>query len=258
VTAAAEAKACCAAAYASSAARFLLGDTFHPGGSALTRELARALGVGPGQLVVDIASGPGTSALLLAGSTGCDVVGLDLAVGSAAAAAARAREAGQGGAVRFLCADAEALPLAGASVSGVLCECAFCLFPDKARAAKEIARVLRPGGRLVLSDVTAEPALLPGELHTLDAHVACVADARPLDETAALLGTAGLTVEVIARRDDAIVEILDRIDGRLRLARLVGGGPLGDLVDRAVALLGAARAAVADGALGYGVIVARR
>jgi len=258
VIAAAEAKACCAAAYASTAARFLLGDAFHPGGTALTRELTRALDVGPGQLVVDIASGPGASALRLARSSGCEVLGLDLAAGSAAAATVRAREAGLDAAVRFGCADAEALPLADASVNGVLCECAFCLFPDKARAASEIARILRPGGRLALSDVTADPARLTDELHTLDAHVACVAGARPLDETATMLAAAGLTVEFVARRDDAIGEILDRIDGRLRLARLIGGGPLGDLVDRASALLDAARAAVAAGSLGYGVIVARR
>ena len=47
--AAEEIKACCAAAYSSPAARFLLGDSFHPGGAALTSRLARALQVGPGR-----------------------------------------------------------------------------------------------------------------------------------------------------------------------------------------------------------------
>ena len=60
-----EAKACCAAAYSSAAARFLLGDSSHPGGAELTSRLIRALRVGPGATGVDVASGPGTSALQL-------------------------------------------------------------------------------------------------------------------------------------------------------------------------------------------------
>lgn len=56
-------KSCCVSAYSVAAARWLLGDSFHPGGAELTERLARALRVGPGKLVVDVASGPGTSAL---------------------------------------------------------------------------------------------------------------------------------------------------------------------------------------------------
>ena len=55
-------KACCAAAYSSPAARLLLGDSLHPGGAALTARLGRALGVAPGDVVVDVACGPGASA----------------------------------------------------------------------------------------------------------------------------------------------------------------------------------------------------
>ena len=257
--AALETKSCCARAYSSEAARYLLGESFHPGGAALTAELARALCVGPGDVVVDIASGPGTSALQLAGSTGCAVVGIDVSVSGAAAAAARAREAHQPAPhVRFACGDAEALPLADASVDGALCECAFCLFPDKPAAAREIARVLRPGARLALSDVTAERARLSPELRTLDAHVACLGEALPLDETAGILAAAGLVIESVQRRDDALAPMLERIEARLRLARLIGGGPLAGVLDRADRLLEAAWAALREGSIGYGVVVARR
>src|SRR5919204_515983 len=54
-----EVKACCADVYASAAARFLLGDSFHPGGATLTYRLAAALRVGPGAVVCDVACGPG-------------------------------------------------------------------------------------------------------------------------------------------------------------------------------------------------------
>jgi hypothetical protein len=113
-------------------------------------------------------------------------------------------------------------------------------------AAAELARVLSPGARLALSDVTAEPAALPASLRTLDAWIACLADARPLAETAAFLETAGFEVEVKESHDGALVELLDRIDERLRPLELGLG------------LLDAARRAVERDALGYGVVVARR
>lgn len=247
-TGTADVKACCASAYASEAARFLLGDQLHPGGAALTDELARLLGVGPGGVVVDVGAGPGTSARRLATLTGCSVLAVDVS----------ATDGAQSDGVRFIRGDAEALPLGDASVDGALCECAFCLFPDKPRAARELARVLRPGARLALSDVWVDPQRVPEDLRALDAHVACLAGALPLDDTAELLASSGLAVERIERRDALLTPLLDRVAARLRFARLLGGGPLASVIDRGDALVGAARTALRDGAIGYGVIVARR
>lgn len=253
-----EVKSCCAAAYSSEAARFLLGDRFHPGGAALTSRLVRELRVGPGHLVADVASGPGASALQLARESGCEVLGIDLSPLSVEAATAAARAAGLDEQVRFAVGDAEALPLADRSVDGILCECALCTFPDKAAAAAELHRVLRQGARLALSDMTADRDRLPAELTGLAAWVACIADARPLDEAAALLAAAGLEIEQVEARDDALAELLDRIDARLRVARMVAAPLVGDAVEHGLEMVGAARDALRAGALGYGVIVARR
>jgi len=253
-----EIKSCCATAYSSPTARWLLGDSFHPGGAALTTRLARALQVGPGKLVVDVASGPGTSALQLAHETGCDVVGVDLASDSVAAAARAAAEAGVSDRVRFIHGDAEALPLADEAVDGVLCECALCTFPDKAMAARQFARVLRPGARVAISDITACRDELPPALLSMQAWIACIADARPLDEMASLLEDGGLVVETTERHDDALGAMLDRIDARLKAARLLGAGLYGDGVRRGRELVGAARDALAADHLGYAVVVARR
>ena len=242
--AAEEIKACCATAYASAAARFLLGDSFHPGGPALTSRLAQALRVGAGDLAVDVACGPGTSAYQLARETGCEVVGIDLAPPTSSVDPR----------VRFLRGDAEALPLADGSVDGALCECALCTFPDKATAAAEIARVLRPGARLALSDLTARREELPESLASLQAWVACVADARPLKEIAALLTASGLEIEQTQTHDDALVALLDRIDSRLQVASLLAA----DAAARGRELLHQVRDAVESGALGYGVVIARR
>lgn len=253
-----EVKSCCAAAYSSAAARWLLGDSFHPGGAELTSRLGRALQVGPGKLVVDVASGPGTSALQLARETGCDVVGVDLAAESVAAAARAAAKAELSARVRFIQGDAEALPLADEAVDGALCECALCTFPDKAAAARELARVLRPGARVAIADVTALQDKFPPELTSLQAWVACIADARPLDEIGSLLEQGGLVVETTERHDDALGAILDRVDARLEVARLLGGGLFGDGLGEGRELVAAARDALARGLLGYAVVVARR
>jgi SAM-dependent methyltransferase len=242
--AAEEIKACCAAAYSSAAARFLLGDSFHPGGAELTSRLVRSLRVGPDDLVADVGCGPGTSALQLAREAGCAVIGIDL-VPPADSEDPR---------VRFISGDAEALPLDDASVDGALCECALCTFPDKHRAITELARVLRPGARLALSDLTARPAELPESLSSLRAWVACVADARPLDQIAELLERAGLVVEETEAHDDALRALLDRIEARLQVGAMLAV----DAAAQARLLLAEVRGALESGALGYGVVIARR
>ncbi|HZT53277.1 MAG TPA: methyltransferase domain-containing protein [Gaiellaceae bacterium] len=244
-----EVKACCAAVYGSAAARYLLGDSFHPGGPSLTAELAAALRVGPGDEVVDVASGPGTSAIQLARQTGCTAIGVDLAPVPDPADEPR---------VRFVRGDAEALPFAGASVDGVLCECAFCTFPNKEQAASELARVLRSGRWLALSDMTAEPARLPPELTGLRAWVACVADARPLPEISELLARAGFEIERAEQRDQLLLELLDRIDARLQVAAMLSELVSPDAVAQGRTLVAAARQAIVDRALGYAIVVARR
>ena len=250
-----ELKACCASAYGSAAAHFLLGDSFHPGGSKLTSRLGRALQAGAASTVLDVACGRGASALQLARELGCTVVGVDLAEENVVAARQLGVEAGLGPHVHFLHGDAEALPLADRSVDGVVCECALCTFPDKPAAAREITRVLRPGGRLALADMTAVPERLPPELKTVQAWVACVADARPLDEIAGLLERAGLEVESTDRHDEALAALLERIDGRLRLVGMLDGmAP----VARGRELVAAARSALEAGALGYGAVIARK
>jgi arsenite methyltransferase len=256
-----EIKACCAAAYGSDAVRWLLGDRLHPGGAALTARLVDTLGVGPGALVADVACGSGASALQAAEQAGCDVVGIDLAAANVELARAAASTAGLAHRARFVVGDAEALPLDDASVDGVLCECALCAFPDKPRAVREIARVLRPGGALALSDMTAQPERLPSELRSLDAWIACVGDARPLDPLADLLTQNGLIVARRERHDRALQELIERADARLRLARALGSSvpaALARSIERGLSIAGAARDAVASGALGYAIVVARR
>jgi len=253
-----EVKSCCATVYASEAARWLLGDSFHPGGARLTARLAGALRVGPRDLVVDVASGPGTSALQVARDTGCDVIGVDLAAESVAAATRAAEAAGLSERVRFVEGDAEALPLADGAVDGALCECALCTFPDKATAARQLARVLKPGARVAISDITAVPDELAPSLRSMHAWVACIADARPLDEIAALLDDSGLVVETTERHDHELQTMLEQIAARLKLAHMLGAGPFDEGLVEGRELVTAAQNALSQGVLGYAVVIARR
>src|SRR5579859_949314 len=173
---AANLKLCCAAAYTSDWARLLLGDSFHPGGLALTERLGTLLSLGPGVRVLDVAAGKGTSAIHLARTFGCAVVGVEYGGDAVAAAVQAAEAAGVAHLARFEQGDAERLAAPDGSFDAVICECAFCTFPDKRAAAAELARVLRPGGRVGLSDLT-RAGEIPADLRGLLAWIACIADA---------------------------------------------------------------------------------
>ncbi|HVV43715.1 MAG TPA: methyltransferase domain-containing protein, partial [Bryobacteraceae bacterium] len=183
-------KSCCAAAYQSDFARLLLGDSLHPGGQALTARLGERLGLASGMRVLDVASGKGESAVFLAVRFGCHVDGVDFGARNVGEARARAAAAGVSHLVSFVEGDAEQLDFPDAAFDAVICECAFCTFPDKCAAAREFARVLRPSGRLGMSDLTRAGALNP-DLEGLLAWIACIADARPAEEYAAYCKDAG-------------------------------------------------------------------
>jgi len=248
-------KGCCARLYESDAARWLLEDQLHPGGERLTLRLARLAGIAPGARVVDIACGSGATTLLLARELGCVTVGIDLG----ARAIEQARHATPAGArASFLLGDAEALPLPDASFDVALSECSLCTFPDKPRAVEEMARVVRTGGSIAIADVTADLDALPDELRSAAARVACVADARSAGAYAALLRDAGCEPLAIEPHDAELRAMADRVEARLRVARMLAPpGDLRDLIREAAALARLAIDAIARGSLGYVLITAR-
>lgn len=251
-------KACCSAAYDHDLVALVLGKSYHPGGLELTRRLARALDLGPGDRVLDVACGRGATACLLAGEFGAVVDGVDLGGASLERARAAAGEGGLEDRVRFHRGDAERLPFDDAVFDAVVCECAFCTFPDKPTAAAEFARVLRPGGRLGLTDVTLDPARLDPDLAALAGYVACLAGARPAAEYAALLAAGGLEVVTSEAHHDALARMIQVIEGRIRVLSMVGS--VGDAVDLDAVLryTAAASRAVIQGVAGYQLLNARK
>src|SRR5256885_362268 len=143
-----EIKTCCATAYQSNVAQFLLGDSFHPGGIRLTEYLGTLLHLGPEQRVLDIAAGQGKSAIALAQRFGCQVLGIEYSSEAVKKATRTATEAGVTHLVTFQQGDAECLPISDEAFDAVICECAFCTFPNKPAAASEFLRMLKPGGQM--------------------------------------------------------------------------------------------------------------
>jgi AhpD family alkylhydroperoxidase len=156
--------------------------------------------VQPGQVVLDIGSGAGIDCLIAAekvGPTG-KVIGLDMTPEMIERARRNAREAGTAQ-VEFRLGDAEKMPVEDASVDWVISNCVINLSPDKPAVFREIARVLRPGGRITITDIVA--AELPDAIRlSRDAWTGCLAGAISEAEYVAGLEAAGLQdVRVSAR-----------------------------------------------------------
>jgi arsenite methyltransferase len=252
-------KACCATAYGHDLVALFLGASYHPGGTDLTRHLAQLLQLGPGDKVLDVASGVGTTAFLVATECGADVLGIDLGQAQVSRARAQAEQLGLEERVGFQQGDAEQLPVPTGMFDAVISECALCTFPDKRAAAAEMNRVVRPGGRVGISDVWLDPDRLDPELRGLAGRVACLADARPIDEVRTLLDQAGLRVTHVERHDDAMVALIDQIRIRLRALRLADLPLLRDLdLRRGIELAGRAAEVVERGHAGYVLLTATK
>ena len=250
-------KQCCAVLYESDFAKMLLGDSFHPGGLKLTERLGTLLQLNAQSRVLDIASGKGTSAIYLAERFGCEVVGIDYSQLNVDQATAMAESKGLRARVSFRQGDAERLPLEDGAFDAIVCECAFCTFPDKTTAAREFARVLVRNGRVGMSDLTRGP-VLPKELDGLLAWVACIADAQPMTSYESYLVGAGFRIEHTEERDEALLEMVRQIGMKLLGAEIMVGLKKLDLpnvdLSSAKQMAQAAQAAVKSGALGYAVI----
>lgn len=156
--------------------------------------------VQPGETVLDLGSGAGFDALLTArvvGPTG-RVIGVDMTPEMLARAEANARAAGVGN-VEFRQGYIEALPVDDASVDVVISNCVINLSPQKLPVFREAFRVLRPGGRLAISDLVLRVPLPSGTLKSVEAYVGCVAGAMLRDDYLAAITTAGFhAVQVVA------------------------------------------------------------
>lgn len=209
---------CCAELYELPIIGYLLGRSFHPGGAKLTRQLASAALVAPGSRILDVACGNGHSARRLVADFGANVTGCDYSAQSIAFATAAARQDGLQTRTQFVRCDAEHLPFAAASFDVVLCECSLCLFDNLDAALDQMRRVLKPGGRIGISDFYLE-APVPVSLDNLLGQVLCVSSAPPKEAYHDALLRSGFEFVRIRNVNWTLTDMIERVRHRLhRLA----------------------------------------
>lgn len=166
----------------------------------------------PGETVVDLGSGGGLDVFLAAGKVG--PTGRAIGIDMTPAMIERARKnAASYANVEFHLSTIDKLPLPDASVDVVISNCVINLAPDKAAVFREIARVLKPGGRVAVSDIVLKREL-PKELaENVSAWCGCVAGAIPAEQYVGGLKDAGLQ-NVVAVDDNADLNAYTKVEGQ--------------------------------------------
>lgn len=182
------------------------------------------LALQPGETVVDLGSGAGIDVFLAAdrvGPTGM-VIGVDMTPEMLARARRNAEKAGVKNA-EFREGRLENLPVASGTVDAITSNCVINLVPDKLSVFKEIARILKPSGRLVISDIVLDKPLPPEIEKDIYAYVGCIAGASPRESYFAMLKEAGLgEIEILKDLDYGEVVIDHARPEAERLAKKAG------------------------------------
>jgi len=168
-----------------------------------------------GEVVLDLGSGGGFDAFLAAvevGATG-RVIGVDMTPAMITKARINAEKAGHAN-VEFRLGEIEYLPIADASIDIIISNCVINLSPEKLRVFREAWRVLKPGGRLAISDVVASVELPADMREDLALYSGCMAGASLVDDLEAMMLSAGFTHVKISPKDTSKAFIKDWAPGR--------------------------------------------
>lgn len=161
----------------------------------------------PGDTVLDLGSGAGFDAFLAVQAVGPEgrVIGVDMTPEMIAKAQENARKAGVPNA-EFRLGTIEKLPVEDQSIDVIISNCVINLSPDKPRVFREAFRVLKPGGRLLVSDIVLRAPLPAPVLASVAAYVGCVAGAALKNDYLSTIADAGFTaVEVLSERDASVL-----------------------------------------------------
>jgi SAM-dependent methyltransferase len=171
----------------------------------------------PGEHVLDLGSGAGIDVFLAAKRVGTEgrVIGVDMTPEMLQKARANAAKLGIVQ-VEFREGRLEKLPVVDASIDAVTSNCVINLVPDKATVFREVARVLKPGGRLVISDIVLDGPLPPAIEKDVYAYVGCISGAMLRQAYFAALEAAGLHDIEVLRDIDYLAAMLDAAPNEVR------------------------------------------
>jgi len=176
-----------------------------------------------GDVVLDLGSGAGMDAFLAAREVGPAgrVIGVDMTPEMVERARENARRAGIAN-VEFRLGEIERLPVADASVDVIISNCVINLSPDKAAVFAEAIRVLKPGGRMVVSDLVLLQPLPDDVRHSVEAYVGCVAGASLKADYLWLIGAAGFRdIEVVEERSYGDADVFGGYEWLRESAKMV-------------------------------------
>jgi len=182
------------------------------------------LALQPGETVVDLGSGAGIDVFLAADRVGPNgrVIGVDMTPEMLERARRNAAKAGVTNA-EFREGRLENLPVATGTVDAITSNCVINLVPDKAAVFKEVARVLKPEGRLVISDILLDKPLPEAIEKDMYAYVGCISGAAMRDAYFGMLKDAGLgEIEILKDIDYGAVVIQHAPEEAARLAAKAG------------------------------------
>jgi SAM-dependent methyltransferase len=168
--------------------------------------------IAPGETVIDLGSGGGFDCFLAGPKVGHDgrVIGIDMTAEMIAKArrniAAYEKQTGLRN-VEFRLGEIEHLPVADQSVDVVISNCVLNLSPDKPQVWREIARVLRPGGRVAVSDMALLRPLPESVQSQVAAMVGCVAGAVLIDEYRQAILDAGLVIDELRPKPEYVAAL---------------------------------------------------
>jgi ubiquinone/menaquinone biosynthesis C-methylase UbiE len=168
-----------------------------------------------GETVLDLGSGGGFDCFLAARQVGdsSQVIGVDMTPAMVSKARANAAKGGYRN-VEFRLGEIENLPVADATVDAIISNCVINLSPDKPRVFAEAFRVLKPGGRLAVSDVVAFAELPEDIRRDMALFTGCMAGAAPIAEVEEMLRTAGFRQIRVAPKDESKAFIRDWAPGK--------------------------------------------
>ena len=168
-----------------------------------------------GETVVDLGSGAGFDCFLAANQIGQAgrVIGVDMTPEMIATAKENAHKAGIKN-CDFRLGEIESLPVEDDTVDVVISNCVINLSPEKERVFQEAFRVLKPGGRLAVSDVVATTQLPEKIRNDLALHMGCIAGASVIDELESMIKEAGFTNVSIKPKDESRTFIHNWAPGR--------------------------------------------
>lgn len=171
----------------------------------------------PGEVVLDLGSGGGFDVFIAARKVGASgrAIGVDMTPDMLDKARRNAvsfqKETGLSN-VEFRLGEIEHLPVADASVDVVISNCVINLSPDKPQVWREIARVLKPGGRVSVSDLALLKPLPDAVRESVQALVGCIAGAVLVEETREMLRCAGLIEDALEAKSDYIAQMSEWSD----------------------------------------------